>query len=288
MNNKEVAHIWANKSRPSASGSHFYFDGDAIYSYGSHFPIARHFKGFVLFTGRSHSVTTSRHKGIVRNASHHLTSFTVSDVMSDPSSKDVQEYGEQIKSLSINADKARNPDNALRILTEAVSEANLFCESFGFKTRFTMPDNLDELKAKARASEERERQSKAIKQAKLESESGETIQQWLAGEMVTVPHFIGTVYLRQYKISEADTNIGKGGVFGMETSKGARVPLSEAQKAFQFAVAMRARGWHRNGDNFQVGDYHLDAINEQGVVAGCHCIAWPEIERFAKAQGWSA
>ena len=39
-----VAHLWANKSQDSAreSGGRFYFVGDTIYSYGSHFPIARH------------------------------------------------------------------------------------------------------------------------------------------------------------------------------------------------------------------------------------------------------
>jgi len=72
----------------------------------------------------------------------------------------------------------------------------------------------------------------------------------------------------------------------METSKGARVPLDEAQRAYRFAVIQRARGWHRNGETFKVGPYQLDAVNEQGVVAGCHRIAWDEIERFAKLQNW--
>jgi predicted Abi (CAAX) family protease len=64
------------------------------------------------------------------------------------------------------------------------------------------------------------------------------------------------------------------------------VPLPEAEKAFRFAMIQRKRGWHRNGDQFKVGDYQLDAVNEQGVIAGCHRIGWDEIERFAKTQGW--
>jgi hypothetical protein len=72
----------------------------------------------------------------------------------------------------------------------------------------------------------------------------------------------------------------------METSRGSRVPLPAAHRAFQFALKHRAAGWHRNGDQFEVGHYHLDAVNEQGVVAGCHRIGWDEIERFAKSQGW--
>lgn len=72
MNNKQVAHLWANKSKQSASGSHFYFEGDTIYSYGRHFPIARHAihkgKPCVLFTTDDYSSSTSRHKSYVRNA----------------------------------------------------------------------------------------------------------------------------------------------------------------------------------------------------------------------------
>lgn len=281
MNNKEVAHIWANQSRERATGSHFYFDGATVYSYGSHFPIARHYKGVVLFTSEGYSSTTSKHKSYVRGACSHLTSFTVANVMRDPCREDVKNYGEQIKDLSLKAAKARNPDAALKILENAVNEANDFCERFKFKTRFTMPDNLDELREKAKASAKREREAKAKREAKQQAEAQEIIQQWIAGEAVTIPHFIGKVYLRrQPPIAKAEMGV-------METSKGAKVELSEAEKAFRFAVKMRERGWHRNGDTFQIGDYQLDAINEQGVVAGCHRVAWDEIERFAESQGWT-
>jgi hypothetical protein len=70
------------------------------------------------------------------------------------------------------------------------------------------------------------------------------------------------------------------------TTKGARVPLADAERTFRFASALRSRGWHRNGENHTVGGYQLDAVNDAGIVAGCHRIAWPEIERFAKAMAW--
>lgn len=279
MNNREVAHLWANQSRDRASGSHFYFEGDTIYSYGSHFPIARHYKGAVLFTSGSYSVTTAKHKSFVLAACHHLPIFRVSSVMDNPSGKDVREYAEEIKVACESAARARIP--SLETVERVIKEANDFCERFGFKTRFSMPDNWDELREKAKAGLAKAREAKAQKQARLEREAQGKINQWLAGESVTIPHFIGKVYLR--------TRLFKAiGVerMEMETSKGATVPLDEAQKAFRFCMVARARGWHRNGDQFKVGDYHLDAVNEQGVVAGCHRIAWDEIERFAKMQGW--
>lgn len=285
MNNKEVAHLWANQSRERATGSHFYFEGDTIYSYGSHFPIARHYKGVVLFTTKGHSKTTACHKSIVRSACSHLTVFEVSQVMDNPSGRDVKEWGEQIKFEAETAAKSRNPHAHLESLQSTVNTANDFCERFKFKTRFTMPDNLDELRERAKASAQRERKAKAERLAKFEADCAETVSKWLAGEVVTIPHQYEKVLLRarhyEHDVPQSpDVPI-------MQTSKGATVPLTEAEKAYRFACIMRQRGWRRNGDTYKVGDYQLDAINEQGVIAGCHRVAWDEIERFAKVQGWA-
>lgn len=72
VNNRKVARLWATQAQDEAHGSNFYFRGDTIYSYGSHFPIARHIthkgKPAVLLTTRYYSVTTSKHTGYVLNA----------------------------------------------------------------------------------------------------------------------------------------------------------------------------------------------------------------------------
>lgn len=41
MNNKMVAHLWANEKQKSARGSNFFFDGASIYSFGRHFEAGR-------------------------------------------------------------------------------------------------------------------------------------------------------------------------------------------------------------------------------------------------------
>lgn len=283
MDNNEVAHLWANKSRSSARAGHFYFEGDTIYSYGSHFPVARHHKGVVLFTSKRYSVTTARHIGITRSACSHLQTFTVSVPLRDPCGDDVKDYAKQIESEAMAAARARNATAALESLQRTVGEANLFCQTFGFKTRFEMPANLDELKAKAKASAERERKAKALRVKKEEAAAQEAIDKWLAGEQVSIPGHIGKVYLRArlYQYDE-----GRDPEQTMETSKGARVPLGEAHKAYRFAICKRDKGWSCNGETFAVGSYHLDAVNAQGIVAGCHRITWDEVERFATLQGW--
>lgn len=71
VNNAEVARLWARKLQDHASGSHFFFRGKTIYSYGGHFPIARHAtwrgKPCVFFTKRRYSNSTAVHCGLARH-----------------------------------------------------------------------------------------------------------------------------------------------------------------------------------------------------------------------------
>lgn len=78
--NSMVAHVWAQQTQPegrSANGN-LYFNGGVIFSYGSHFPIARFCserigdRQVVLISNQSYSVSTSRHQTYVRRALHGL------------------------------------------------------------------------------------------------------------------------------------------------------------------------------------------------------------------------
>ena len=60
----EIPHLWAHRTQDEARNrqGNLYFTGDTIYSYGSHFPIARHVTNdagerAVLFTTATYSVT---------------------------------------------------------------------------------------------------------------------------------------------------------------------------------------------------------------------------------------
>jgi len=276
-NNKQIAHLWANQSRESGRGSHFYFEGDTIYSYGTHFPIARHYKGAVLFTTKTYSSSTQRHCSHVRQACYHLPVFNISDVRGNPSGQDVKEYGIKISGLVKSASKARNVQNHLDGITRKVEEANRFCERFGFKTRFTVPANWEALKEKAKGDEKREQEAKARKAAKFEAQCAETVQKWLAGETVSIPYAYSKVLLRA---SIFDTQQI------LETSKGARVPLESAHLAFRFCLSKREAGWKRNGETFRVGDFKIDEITRDTVKAGCHTIGFDEILRLATTLNW--
>jgi hypothetical protein len=70
----DIPRLWAYRIQDNARNQqgNLYFQGDTIYSYGGHFPIARHVerrgRRAVLFTTRSWSSTTSGHKWSVRAA----------------------------------------------------------------------------------------------------------------------------------------------------------------------------------------------------------------------------
>lgn len=63
----QVAHAWANKLENYQQGSCMFRDGDTVYSYGYHFPIARHItlpsgKPAIMLTNRHYSSSTSSHR----------------------------------------------------------------------------------------------------------------------------------------------------------------------------------------------------------------------------------
>lgn len=69
----DVARAWATQSEKRKTSRRLHYEGDLIYSYGTHFPIARHFTNSrgepgVLFTTKTHSQSTSNHKRKVLRA----------------------------------------------------------------------------------------------------------------------------------------------------------------------------------------------------------------------------
>ena len=48
-NHHEVCHFWANQIQDSGKASNMFYERDIIYSYGYHFPIAKHIKDGLIF-----------------------------------------------------------------------------------------------------------------------------------------------------------------------------------------------------------------------------------------------
>ena len=293
MNNSQVAHLWGNpdtRKRNEARGSNFWFNGDTIYSYGGHnFEglLARIHKykkvNYVLVASQwRHSSTTSRHHNEAMQAVRHLTKFVVADATKKPNADDVRRYRKVIAGMVETARAAKSKKKwCLENLVTVINEANLFAVTFGFKSRFALPEGFEESQAKAIAdyeAKESVRNAARAERARVraiayEAECADKIKQWLAGEIDDLPWGIGTIYLR-VKNGEA------------QTSHGARVPLAEAEKAIRFIFARREKGYEKGLDSVRVGDFELRSITPEIVIIGCHRLTWPILEGFRLAQGW--
>jgi hypothetical protein len=153
-----VAHLWANQSQYHArnAGETFYFRDSTIYSYGGHFPIARHVKNAagesaVLFTDRNYSSTTNRHKSEVRQA---IKAGTKIFYVERPDRNyegapvwikdELRHKAEKVLELATKAKRARtNGEYLIRQAESLVSQANEFAAFFGSEERIGLPSDTD-------------------------------------------------------------------------------------------------------------------------------------------------
>lgn len=274
----DVAHVWAHRLQEEARNStrSLFFNGDTIYSYGRHFPIARHVtdkhgRACVLFTTRDYSVTTSGHKSAVRCAiPDGLRVFHVQDVTAQPNAGVLDGYAMRIESALLKATRARlNADWHLRDATELVDEANAFSIAFRLRRRFALPDDasLSALKERARLAAVKDAAARRKRERAHVVEQSERLTKW-AGCALTWER--GRNYMRVRGLM-------------VETDIQAEVRIDEVQAIAPAVVAMFAAGetYKRNGHTLHVGQYPLEEVTADAVRVGCHTFTRAEVERIA-------
>lgn len=135
-NAEEVAHIWAKQSQQTGRSANCYFEGDTIYSYGSHFPVARYVhnkpgKRIVLFTTRDYSVTTAKHKGEILHAiPPDVVTIYCSDVLADNKHRhlaNIKELSDSIRELAELHRTSRQRDY-VKSIVEKVQNLYAYCK----------------------------------------------------------------------------------------------------------------------------------------------------------------
>lgn len=288
MNNSQVAHLWAQQSKPNGKGSNFYFEGPTIYSYGSHFPIAtftdkRDANGeqIVLFTTDSYGQATSKHISYTRRAlSNDVRVLHVPHLTND--SRNVTDYAQRFETAILKASRARTTaEYYISDAQQLQSDAADYCRAYGHD----LPESLQveispELiaSAKARAADAAKRDKalnleRAATRAKLEAQDRDD---WRAGG--NCRYFDNPTMLRVM----GDT---------VETSRGAIVPLDDARILWRSVMLCKLGNRAYSvppGDALAVGEFTLRSIRADGTaIVGCHEIPYSESERVAIAQGWN-
>ncbi len=300
----EIAHLWMHQTQKDARNpqGNFYFDGDTIYSYGGHFPIARHVTNVrgekaVVITTRRYSNTTASHVSAVRRAiPDDVKRFDVVNVR--PQSYRVNEvdheqnmgaFVSEAKEALETAKRSRTYglnklDTAFGLLRDAKSYAKFFDLEFPDKDWKFLPEGeaLTELRAKLEARRVKEA---AAREAELAAnraawerqrtinamQEQEKIALWRSGE------YTGSLYNVPCMLRFASNG-------DVETSQGARVPARHALRALRFVQEVKKSGkdWESNGHTFHIGYYAVRKVTGDGtLLVGCHTITWPEIELFA-------
>lgn len=290
MNNAQVAHSWAQQTNRSGKGSHFFFEGKTIYSYGYHFPIARFSSpNEVLLTTQTSSVSTSRHIGYVRQAIRQdATVFHVVDVGADSKARHLDNFvamRDAIKSQLDDLAKCRTASTKTRTveaIINRVDQANTYSKHFKLGRRITLPpgQSVEELTALVANWNKKEAAAENRWRKAQEKKSAEALDEWLLGSdnynwlVRKLPDY----YLR---IGSSPT-----GQPIVQTSQGAEFPLIHAKRAYPVLKRVVANELSLNDVAITLGAFKVDYVEQDGtVVAGCHRVRWEEVQRLARLLG---
>ncbi len=305
----EVAHIWAQRNQSKGKGGNIFFEGNTIYSYGYHFPLATFITNKagetkVLLNSDNYSVSTSKHKGYARQAVNHYTRLYAPTAIVKACTSTSDTKHKQLLAVAIeqterklvqqaqaatNRRTAKKKADEIALATDFYKTTEELLAFFGIKFPAktvklyeTLIADYSKVVYAFTASQKREaakrlKAQEAEKQARIE-EAQEAIPLWLAGESLTMKQ-LGLV---RYDLPHALLRVTGEEI---ETSQGARFPLSHAVKAWPLIHSLKEQGkeWHTNGHTLHLGSYSVDSIDAQGnVKAGCHYVKYESIERVAK------
>lgn len=303
-NHQEVAHVWAAQSQESGKAGNMFFEGPSIFSYGHHFEIARHVGDVVLYTTRTYSNSTAKHKNYTFRAVSHKTVFSVPSMFDHVAN--IKAYLVDIAQLMTESKRAHyntwRIDEAHRLSNQMMKYARHFKKELPAKTfkeaqkvfesSLWTPKEIEAMRAKeekykagADARQAARRAAESARWAKIEArrkEETEVLNIW--GEEIdtltaqafrdglSIPRDAWTydapVLLRL--IEDGKT---------IETSQGAYVPTLQARGLW----ALLQSGADIKG--VEIGSYTVSGIHDKKLVIGCHKIPLREVARMAVKLG---
>jgi hypothetical protein len=324
----EIPHKWAHQTQESARNpqGNLYFHGDTIYSYRDSWPLGRlyrHAKRGVLVLTNSdrYSATTNQHQGAVDSAVRHLRAVAVPHCTRDTYVSTVKErdasnvrYLEQLAAENLTkaqrAMQARTVAWRRSTAQEALADAADYRRFFGMRGKIAeMPtaawdaalaraqriENPDPASADARqraAAKRKARQEEKMRVAldNLALHIGAARSAWRLGEPLRLPaHPLATGRAGRWRHRvDGGPVMLRVNAEEIETSQGARIPLSHAPRLWRIIEAVRASGqpYVRNGHTVHAGEFAIDRIDPDGTLrAGCHTIPHSELRIMARALG---
>lgn len=278
----EVCHVWAQQNQPEGKAGNIFFKGEKIFSWGSHFCMARILpSGTVVYGTHRYSSSTGKHQSLVRSAVSHRTMVYCRDP--DESAFRNREYAQrEIVNKLRDAESKPRIRQATRddLRLEAVrlgEQFNEYLAALPANERNAKPIDLsgmgDLVKDAIEAEARRVQRVKDAEKRRIEAQQvhiGEWRQRIFNGYLGDVPTML--------RLSEDKTEV--------QTSRGASIPVSHAKRLWPLIENVRAVGKPLTDRDFRLGHYTLTEIKENGdIVVGCHNIGFNEIEGIAHELG---
>jgi hypothetical protein len=272
-----------------------YFQGKTIYSYGSHFPMAKLIgSGAVLLTYRTYSNTTTKHLSHVRKAISHMdviSCYNPSWGLIENLSYEQHRITGQMNILKNKRTRQITKDGAAYEIQIMVSNATKYCEAFDTTLDAEiamMKASSDEsfqraadlwsyaldlegfdLEAAAEEREARVAKIKAAVSAERKLKNKAELKKWLKGDNNYWRLNSDLTPLMLRKVDDV-----------VETTLGAKVPYEHAKRLYGLIKAGLDIADHH------VGNYKASCMREGSLIIGCHTIPQKEIQRFAKLNNW--
>lgn len=271
FSNSQLSHVWANQLQTFGKGSNMHFEGNTIYSYGSHYQIAQlvgspNCTKVYFVNSNGYSNTTAKHTNHVWRAIPDI--FPVFKVPFKNNKFSVENLPEIIDNMMLEGKKyltqqinARSYFGYFSTASQLFEDVDLICELFDLQ-KPQLPSNYLDAQIKAQHLRETQTQREDKKAAKELEKSLELLNKWLNHE------YNGTLYNIPVHL-----RVSKDGKL-IETTKGAKVQKSEA---------LRLLSKLRSGED--VNGYKLDGFtvienNAHAVKIGCHEISWSIINKL--------
>jgi len=283
VNKHEVAHLFANQLQTEArtpNGS-FYFYGDHINSYGSHFVIAKHVvnkegENGLLFTERGYSNTTAGHIQIVKSACNHLNIISVCDPANSEEAN-FEAWKNKAEEIAKNLVKAKKPEIYINQISDIKERVNKYAQFFGLEIPKFLVDSLsitnkEEFLSYQASAEERAKEKQREEDKKTAKKVKEELKKFRAFKISTMYNRLKVDYLRYNK--ETDE---------IETSQAVKIKADICKRFYVNHVKTLKEC---KGCDIKLIDYKVKEINKKCIIIGCHTIELKEINKIAKLLNW--
>lgn len=301
FNSSELPHIWAQQRQQSGKGGSIFFEGQTIYSYGYHFPIATIKDDVVFFTTRSYSSTTAKHISKTRNAVSHKNLIFVHsvpvgnfDCLSSTHEENLNHWEKEIKNLfnELGNKKIRDTQSRINVISGIMGHIEAYCKYFKLtvgkelKKLIKLSQSPDFVQA---AIEAKEKQNKAteLKMKKATKVYDKYLFYWRnfqeTEDVFTEQEkeLIRFYYSSSQSFTRLRFNKDQNRV---ETSKGVQIPVEIAKRAFiNLGDCLNSVCKNLSID---VLSYTITESGKDYIKAGCHTIPKEDVNYIAKVNGW--